>query len=116
MTTAKVIGLLVISNIFMTFAWYGHLKFKSKPLLAVIIVSWLVALFEYCFHVPANRLGHGIFTASQLKVMQEAITFAVFAVFSVLYLKERPTSYDALSFVLIFIAVAISVLQPRVGP
>ena len=82
------IGLLLISNIFMTFAWYGHLKFKESPLLLVIFVSWLIALFEYCFQVPANRYGHGYFTAAQLKGIQEVITLAVFAVFSVLYLGE----------------------------
>lgn len=115
MTAIKVIGLLIISNIFMTFAWYGHLKFKEKPLLIVILASWSIALFEYCFQVPANRIGHGTFTAPQLKTMQEAITFAVFAVFSFFYLKERPTLYDHLSFALIFVAVAISLFQPRAG-
>jgi uncharacterized protein (DUF486 family) len=73
----------------MTFAWYGHLKFKSKPLWIVVIVSWLIAFLEYCFQVPANRLGHGQFTAAQLKTIQEVITLVVFAVFSILYLKEE---------------------------
>lgn len=82
------IGLLLISNVFMTFAWYGHLKFKSSPLLIVIVVSWGIALFEYCFQVPANRIGHGYFNAAQLKTIQEIITLSVFAVFSVLYLGE----------------------------
>ncbi len=85
----KTIILLTISNIFMTFAWYGHLKFKSKPLWIVVIVSWLIAFLEYCFQVPANRLGHGQFTAAQLKTIQEVITLVVFAVFSILYLKEE---------------------------
>src|ERR1700761_8664655 len=80
--------LLTISNIFMTFAWYGHLKYKSSPLWMAIGVSWLIAFFEYCFQVPANRLGYGEFTAAQLKTIQEVITLVVFAVFSVLYLKE----------------------------
>lgn len=81
--------LLVISNIFMTFAWYGHLKHKSRPLLLVIIASWGIAFFEYCFQVPANRMGHGRFNAAQLKTIQEIITLTVFAVFSVFYLGEE---------------------------
>ena len=85
----KTIVLLAISNVFMTFAWYGHLKFKSAPLFAVIIISWMIAFLEYCFQVPANRMGHGTYTAGQLKTMQEVITLAVFCAFSVLYLKEE---------------------------
>jgi uncharacterized protein len=85
----KTIILLTISNIFMTFAWYGHLKFKHNPLWIVVIVSWLIAFFEYCFQVPANRMGHGQFSVAQLKTIQEVITLVVFAVFSVLYLKEE---------------------------
>lgn len=85
----KTIILLTISNIFMTFAWYGHLKYKTAPLFAVIFISWLIAFFEYCFQVPANRFGHGIFTAAQLKTIQEVITLVVFCVFSVFYLKEE---------------------------
>ena len=84
----KPIILLVISNIFMTFAWYGHLRFKDKALWLVIFVSWLIAFVEYCFQVPANRMGHEYFSAAQLKGMQEVITLAVFAIFSILYLKE----------------------------
>ena len=80
--------LLIISNVFMTIAWYGHLRFKSVPLWQAIMVSWLIAFVEYCFQVPANRIGHGYFSAAQLKVMQEVITLVVFAVFSVLYLRE----------------------------
>ena len=80
--------LLTLSNIFMTFAWYGHLKYKTSPLLIVIIISWLIAFVEYCFQVPANRIGHSVFTAAQLKTMQEVITLVVFCFFSVLYLKE----------------------------
>jgi uncharacterized protein len=80
--------LLVISNIFMTIAWYGHLKYKSSPLWIVILISWLIAFVEYCFQVPANRLGHGQFSAAQLKTIQEVITLVVFCVFSVVYLKE----------------------------
>jgi uncharacterized protein (DUF486 family) len=84
----RTILLLTIANLFMTFAWYGHLKFKSSPLWAVILASWLIAFVEYCFQVPANRMGHAQFTATQLKVMQEIITLVVFAGFAVLYLGE----------------------------
>lgn len=80
--------LLLISNIFMTFAWYGHLKYKSHALWLVILVSWGIAFFEYCFQVPANRIGSNQFSGTQLKIIQEVITLIVFAVFSVLYLKE----------------------------
>ena len=79
---------LLISNIFMTIAWYGHLKYKQSALWKVILISWLIASVEYCFQVPANRWGHGQFTAAQLKTMQEVITLLVFCVFSVVYLKE----------------------------
>ena len=85
----KTIVLLTISNIFMTFAWYGHLKFKGAPLSRVILISWFIALFEYCFQVPANRIGHARFSAAELKTMQEVITLIVFGVFSVLYLGEE---------------------------
>ncbi len=81
--------LLTISNVFMTFAWYGHLKFKSSPIWLAILASWLIAFFEYCFQVPANRYGHAYFTAAQLKMMQEVITLVVFAAFSVFYLQEK---------------------------
>ena len=80
--------LLTISNIFMTFAWYGHLKYRHSPLFKVIIISWLIAFAEYCFQVPANRIGSYEFTAAQLKTIQEVITLVVFSVFSVVYLKE----------------------------
>ena len=82
------IGLLLASNIFMTFAWYGHLKFKEAALVTVIFVSWGIAFFEYMLMVPANRIGHGHFSAAELKTIQEVITLSVFAVFSVVYLKE----------------------------
>jgi uncharacterized protein len=80
--------LLTCSNIFMTFAWYGHLKYRHAPLFKVIVISWLIAFAEYCFQVPANRIGSYEFTAAQLKTIQEIITLTVFSVFSVLYLKE----------------------------
>src|SRR5690242_19936586 len=79
---------LLISNVFMTVAWYGHLKYKQTALWKVIIISWLIAFVEYCFQVPANRYGHGQFTAAQLKTIQEVITLLVFCVFSIVYLKE----------------------------
>lgn len=82
------IGLLLASNIFMTFAWYGHLKFKESALITVILVSWGIAFFEYVLQVPANRIGHGYFSAAELKTIQEVITLSVFSVFSVVYLKE----------------------------
>ena len=89
---AAPIVLLVISNIFMTYAWYGHLKYLgTRPLVVVIAVSWGVAFFEYCFQVPANRLGHEIYTLPQLKIMQEVITMTIFAGFSVFIMKEKLT-------------------------
>lgn len=95
------IGLLLMSNVFMTFAWYGHLKFKTAPLLTVILASWGIAFFEYLLQVPANRLGHGHFTAAQLKTIQEVITLAVFAAFSWLYLGERLGWQHGVGFALI---------------
>jgi uncharacterized protein (DUF486 family) len=83
------IALLTLSNVFMTIAWYGHLKFKQSPLWIVILISWAIAFLEYCFQVPANRLGHGQFSAAQLKTIQEVITLVVFCAFSILYLKEE---------------------------
>jgi uncharacterized protein (DUF486 family) len=83
------IVLLCISNVFMTFAWYGQLKFPHTSIWLVIPISWGIAFFEYCFAVPANRIGHTVYSAAQLKTMQEVITLAVFAVFSVTYLGER---------------------------
>ncbi len=97
--------LLTISNIFMTFAWYGHLKFKSTALWIVILVSWLIALLEYCFQVPANRIGHQYFDAAQLKTMQEVITLIVFCVFSVFYLKENLKWNYIVGFLCIILAV-----------
>ena len=85
----RTILLLTVSNIFMTFAWYGHLKYRSEALWKVIFVSWGIAFFEYCFQVPANRFGSYEFSAAQLKTIQEVITLTVFAVFSVFYLGEK---------------------------
>ncbi len=81
--------LLTLANVFMMFAWYGHLKFKDAPLWIVIVISWLIAFVEYCLQVPANRIGSNSFTTAELKTMQEAITLIVFCAFSVLYLKEE---------------------------
>ena len=104
------IVLLVVSNIFMTFAWYGHLKYKNSALWIVILVSWGIAFFEYCFQVPANRIGHGTiehpgaFNAAQLKTIQEIITLIVFCGFSVWYLKEPIRWNHAVGFALIIAA------------
>ena len=85
----QTILLLTVSNIFMTIAWYGHLKYKDSPLWIIILASWGIAFVEYCFQVPANRIGHYQFSAAQLKTIQEVITLFVFCVFSVVYLKEE---------------------------
>jgi uncharacterized protein len=95
------IVLLLCSNVFMTFAWYGHLKFKDRPLLLVILVSWGIAFIEYCFAVPANRFGSRVYSAAELKTMQEVITLCVFAVFSVTYLQEALRWQTIAGFVLI---------------
>lgn len=96
---------LTISNIFMTFAWYGHLRFKSAALWIVVLASWGIALFEYCFQVPANRIGSEYFTTAQLKTIQEVITLVVFSVFSVLYLKEEFKWNYLVGFIFIIFAV-----------
>ena len=93
--------LLIASNVFMTLAWYGHLKFKSAPLTLVILASWGIAFVEYCLAVPANRIGHSVYSAAQLKTMQEVITLVVFAIFAVVYLKEQLTINHAIGFALI---------------
>lgn len=101
----RTIILLTISNVFMTFAWYGHLKYKSAPLLLVILISWGIAFFEYCFQVPANRIGHGMFSAYQLKTIQEVITLVVFSIFSIFYLKEEFRWNYLVGFIFIVLAV-----------
>jgi uncharacterized protein len=107
--SAKVLPilLLVASNVFMTFAWYGHLKFKAAPLYAVVMISWFIAFFEYWLAVPANRIGHEAYSAAQLKTMQEVITLSVFVLFSVFYLKEAITLNHVAGFVLIAAGAAI---------
>lgn len=106
-TTIFTILMLLASNIFMTFAWYGHLKFKAAPLWAVIIISWGIAFFEYCLQVPANRYGHSVFSAAELKTIQEVITLLVFAVFSIFYLGEPLKWNHLLGFGLICAAVFV---------
>ncbi len=96
--------LLTFSNIFMTFAWYGHLKYKATPLFVVILVSWGIAFFEYCLQVPANRIGHGYFSAVELKTIQEIITLLVFVAFSYLYLDEEMRWNHLVGFVFIVLA------------
>ena len=93
--------MLFVSNVFMTFAWYGHLKFKESPLPLVVLASWGIAFFEYWLAVPANRWGSAVYTTAQLKTIQEVITHVVFAAFSVLYLKEPMTWNYAIGFLLV---------------
>ena len=102
--------LLTFSNIFMTFAWYGHLKFKTKPLLLVILASWGIAFFEYVLQVPANRWGNSVYPATQLKIIQEIITLSVFVVFAIFYLGEKLRWNYVAAFVCILAAVAFTFL------
>ena len=99
--TLAPIGLLIASNLFMTFAWYGHLKFPGAALWVVVLASWGIAFFEYWLAVPANRIGIAAYSAAELKTIQEVITLAVFAVFSVLYLKEAITWNHGIGFAMI---------------
>ncbi|MBL0928398.1 MAG: DMT family protein [Phycisphaerales bacterium] len=107
-------GLLLVANVFMTFAWYFHLRFKAWPLALAILVSWGVAFFEYVLQVPANRFGHvsqgGPFTAAQLKIIQEAITLTVFAGFSLWVLGERLRWNEVVAFALIFAGVVVAMI------
>ncbi len=105
---ARTIGLLILSNVFMTIAWYGHLRFKKTTLVFAILGSWLVALPEYALQVPANRLGYGSLTAYQLKILQECITLSVFMMFAWVALGEVPQWKHLLSFALIFAAVLVA--------
>jgi uncharacterized protein len=107
----KTVVLLLCSNLFMTAAWYGHLRHKDKSIWLVILASWLIALPEYMLQVPANRWGHGVFSAPQLKVMQEAISLVVFAGFSALYLKEPLRWNHGASFALVLLAVALALYR-----
>jgi len=100
--------LLVGSNVFMTFAWYGHLKYKDKPLLFVILTSWGIAFFEYVLMIPANRWGSSVYSATQLKIIQEVITLAVFVAFAVLYLGEKVRWNYIAAFVCVLAAVGFA--------
>lgn len=104
--------LLIASNVFMTLAWYGHLAFKEKPLMLVILASWGIALIEYCLAVPANRYGHAVYSAAELKTIQEVVTLAVFAVFSVVYLKE-PLGWNHIGGFALIAAGAALIFQGR---
>lgn len=102
--------LLTCSNVFMTFAWYGHLKYKHAPLWLVVLASWGIAFFEYCLMVPANRWGHGSYSATELKIIQEVVTLIVFSAFAILYLGERVRWNHLAAFVCILAAVAFTFL------
>ena len=109
------IVLLTCSNIFMTFAWYGHLKFKSKPLLIMILASWSIAFFEYMLMVPANRWGNSVYSATQLKIIQEVITLTVFCVFAIFYLGEKIKWNHLAAFVCVLAAVGFTFMPERTG-
>lgn len=100
LTSASVLPILLLigSNVFMTFAWYGHLSYGSKPLWIAVMVSWGIAFFEYWLAIPANRIGHTVYTTAELKIMQEIVTLAVFVLFSVFYLKEAITINHVIGF------------------
>ncbi len=104
--------LLIASNTFMTVAWYGHLKYRNVPIFTVILVSWLIAFGEYCLQVPANRLGYGMYTAYQLKLIQEAITLVIFVGFAYFYLGEQLRWNYALAFLFLLAAVALVFWKP----
>ena len=111
MNQITTLSLLFFSNLFMTFAWYGHLKFKSLPLWIVILASWGIAFFEYCLQVPANRYGSNFMSVSQLKAIQEFFSLSVFIGFSYFYLKEQITWHVIIGFALIFIG-AVLIMKP----
>ena len=110
------IVLLVFSNLFMTVAWYGHLKFKSQPLLIVVLASWGIAFFEYCLQVPANRWGNSVYSATQLKILQEIITLVVFCGFAVVYLGERIKWNHIAAFLCILAAVGFTFIPKAEAP
>lgn len=114
----KTVVLLVISNFFMTLAWYGHLKYlrgAKWPLFAVILISWGIAFFEYCFQVPANRIGYATFSATQLKIIQEVISLVVFSLFAVAVLGEKLRWNHGVSFLLLLGAVYFAFLNKTGG-
>lgn len=106
-TPLLTVGLLLLSNIFMTFAWYGHLKYPTLSLGRVILISWLIAFFEYCLQVPANRYGYGYFNAAELKTIQEILSLSVFMVFSILFLGQELKWNYVLGFALIVVAAFV---------
>jgi hypothetical protein len=109
--------LLVVSNVFMTFAWYGHLKYGHDwPLWKAILVSWAIALIEYCLAVPANRLGYGQFSGFQLKIIQEVVTLTVFIGFAILFLKERLAWNYLVAFAFLGVAVFFAFAFKTSGP
>lgn len=112
----KTVLLLGASNVFMTTAWYGHLKHKAYPLWGVVLVSWLIALPEYALQVPANRLGHGVFSAPQLKILQEAISIGVFLAFCAAYLREPIRWNHYAGFLLVLAGVAVALQGPGLEP
>jgi uncharacterized protein (DUF486 family) len=114
----KTVLLLFASNIFMTFAWYGHLRYMGqKPLVLVILIAWGIAFFEYCLMVPANRIGYGIFSGYQLKIIQEVITLFVFAIFAFFVLREKLTWNYLVSFLFILLAVVFAFgFKPAAAP
>jgi uncharacterized protein (DUF486 family) len=114
----KTVALLVISNFFMTLAWYGHLKYlrgAKWPLLAVILVSWGIAFFEYCFQVPANRIGYATFSATQLKILQEVVSLTVFCVFAIAVLGEKLRWNHAVAVLFLVGAVFFAFLNAKPG-
>lgn len=108
--------LLALSNVFMTFAWYGHLKVKAAPMIAIILVSWGIAFFEYCLAVPANRIGHQVYSAAQLKTIQEVMTLTIFVGFSAFYLKEAISWQVLLGFALIAVGASLVFFAPGRPP
>ncbi len=114
----KTVLLLTVSNIFMTLAWYGHLKYlrgTKWPLLVVILISWGIAFFEYCFQVPANRIGYATFSATQLKIIQEVISLTVFSGFAILMLGEKLRWNHAISFLFLLGAVYFAFMNTKPG-
>jgi uncharacterized protein len=107
--------LLCVSNVFMTFAWYGHLKYPNAPMIIAVIGAWAIAFFEYCLAVPANRIGYGMYSAAELKTMQEVITLIVFALFSVFYLGEKLTLYHGIGFALIAAGAGFVFFAPKLA-
>ncbi len=107
--------LLCASNVFMTLAWYGHLKYPNAPMIVAILAAWGIAFVEYCLAVPANRMGYGIYTAAELKTIQEVITLVVFGFFAVFFLGEKLTVYHGIGFALIAAGAAFVFYAPKLA-